>query len=278
MALSTDEYSTMIKQEVQATPELEPLANNTKKRAKWKLFADVIAFIGSFIDSRFDAHEAKIEAKLATMRPHKPSWLEAKIRNFQYGGTLLPESDIYDNTGLTEEQVEGMKICKYVAAEELTRVTRVKVATEVDGVLTKLNTAQMNALIAYVKVFKDIGVRMSIESNDPDALKLSVDIYYNPLILNAQGERIDSTNRKPVKDAINKYLANMGFNGLFIPTKLVDVLQEVEGVEIPDIIIAQAKYGNFPFSDVGAKYRADAGYMRIYDDRDLTINYIPYDV
>jgi hypothetical protein len=46
-------------------------------------------------------------------------------------------------------------------------------------------------------------------------------------------------------------------------------------VVIPHIGLAQARYGEIPYTPFDVKYSPDAGYLRILNDADLQISYTP---
>ena len=68
----------------------------------------------------------------------------------------------------------------------------------------------------------------------PDPLRVQLQIYYNPLILDSTGTRLDGGG-KPVEDAIKKYLNNLEYGGVFYSSALVDVIQATEGVK--DVVL-----------------------------------------
>jgi len=273
MARETTEIHQGIIGEIENTPELAPLANNKKKTARWRLFGFIVAKSQSITEKSFDLHTQEVEDIISNMKPHNPLWYANKVKAFQYGKSLVYEADYYDNSGMTEEEIEAQKIVKHVAVEELEEWMRIKVVKEVNGERVKLEDHEMDALKEYMKRVKDGGVRLRIDSLDADSLKLEIDIYYNPLVLDANGRRIDGTNDAPCNDALELYLDSLKFNGLFVPTFLIDGLQKVEGVDIPVIKVAQAKYGELPFTDIGVKYKPDAGYLKFYDVGDLKFNF-----
>ena len=111
-------------------------------------------------------------------------------------------------------------------------------------------------------------------SDAPEQLKLRIDIYYNPLVLNAQGARIDGTKETPVSDAVRNYLNTIEFDGSVVLAYLTDALQNVPGVIIPHVAYAAYRYGSLEWMQFSVLRQPQSGYMRIKDE-DLTINYIP---
>lgn len=243
------------------------------KTAIWRLFTYVFAFCVNALEVIQDNVVIEIQNIIAKMKPHTQRWYAEKCKAFQYGYDLPADSDLYDNTGLTDSVIDASKIIKYVAVIDQARGLRIKVATGTDEI-TPLSTPQKNAFIEYVRRIKDAGVKIIVDSLPADLLKLSLQIYYDPLILKSDGSRFDGTNETPVQNAIKEYLKALPFNGVFVLAYLIDALQKVEGVEIPHIVTAQAKYGSLPYSLITVKYLPDAGYLKFESDADLEVEFI----
>lgn len=239
-----------------------------------RFFIFAIAFCAWTLDSLFDLLKLDINEIISSMKPHSLRWYAQKAKAFQYGYNLVLESDYYDNTGIDETLVANSKIISNAAVVEQQRGLRIKVATDNGTDLQPLNFAQLTAFKAYMKQVKDAGVKLDITTAVADDLSLSLRIVYNPLVLNAAGQRIDGTSQTPVQDAIRLYLKNLPFNGVFSLQKLVDVLQLVDGVSDLNVDSATARYGALPFSSINISYLPDAGYLRIAN-ADLQIQFIP---
>jgi hypothetical protein len=274
MARTIDEIQVSMITEVQSDPVLAPVATSTSKTALWRLWTRIVATCAWTVEVLFDTLKAEVNELLDVLKPHSLRWYATKARAFQYGYTLPIDSDKYDNTGLTETQISNSLIVKYAAVTELTKGLRMKVA-KLGTDLEPLAAGELTAFRAYMARVKDAGVSLQIDSLVADKLKLELDVYYDPLILNSIGQRIDGSDLEPVKNAITKYLQNLPFNGVFVLTYLVDELQKVDGVTIPKVKVAQAKYGLFPFTSINELYQPDSGYLRFEVPGDLVLNYIP---
>ncbi len=238
---------------------------------------DVFAFCAWVLQKMFDQHRVDVDAALLAMKAHTLRWYVWKALLFQFGGNLLPDDDVYDNTGLTAAQVAAQKVVKYAAAIEVPKGLRLKVAGEANGDLVPLTAAQLSALNTYVQRIKDAGVKVYCESNAADSLKLDMTVYYDPLILDVAGARLDGTDATPVQNAVRDFLqTGMPFSGLFVREKLVDALQAVDGVVIPDVNAIAARYGALAWAAVDAQYLPDAGWLRIAP-ADLTLQFLPHE-
>lgn len=222
------------------------------------------------LETLFDKHKAEMTALIDATKPHRLKWYVDKTLTFQYGRALVTDSDVYDNAEVTSEQIGIERVVKYAAAVEQAGVVVVKVATEADGVRGPLNVDQEEALTAYLKEIKDAGVKLALVNEAANAFTATLDIYYDPMILNAQLSSL-AEGGNPVREAVEDFIANLPFNGEYRNAALVDRLQQVSGVVIPELH-ASAIDG----IAIQAKATPQAGYMKVYNEADLVLNAIAY--
>jgi hypothetical protein len=246
------------------------------KVAIWRLKLYVVAVCHWTIENLRDIFKADVNNTIATLKPHTPKWYAQKALAFQFGYDLPADSDVYDNTGIDDATIAASKCIAYVAVIEQDKFLRIKVAALNGGDLAQVPGDKLTAFIAYMQKIKDAGVKLLITSGSPDGLKQTADIYYNPLVLNENGNRLDGTSNTPVQDAWKKYLKNLPFNGVYALQSLQDQLQLVEGVNLINIKSALSKYGALPYTGFAVFYVPDAGYLRFLDDADLALTFIPY--
>ncbi len=262
-------------------PELAAI-NTPSAAAIWRHFLYLVAVAIHVMDGLFDEHTTDNLTTLAAMKPHRVEWYEQKALSFQHGFPLVPNQDYFDNTGYTEEEIEASKVVKFSRANRVfdednnLKGIRIKLATLDGGELAKVPDAQVEAFKIFIGRVGDAGVNVFASSGDPDSLKATIQIYYDPLVLAADGKRIDGTNDRPVQDAIDAFLKTEDFDREFITASFVDAMQEVPGVVIPHIVSIQATYGALPYTDIPVKYQPDSGYLRFINPADLTLNFIPH--
>lgn len=264
-------------QKVAADVTLAPLLTSTSKAAVYRLILYISAVCDWTLENLHDLFRKEVAETIAAMKPHSLRWYAEKAKAFQYGYNLAGETDGYDNTGLSDTDIENSQIVAYAAVIEQQSANirlRIKLATDNGNDLEPLTAPQLTAFTAYMQRIKDAGVKLSITSTVADSLKLSVRVRYNALVLNAAGARIDGVNATPVQLAIKAFLKNLPFNGVFSVAKLEDAVQAVEGVEDLAIDLVQVQYGLLPFASVDIDYTPDSGYLRIADS-DLFIQFIP---
>lgn len=278
MARTITEIQADMISRVNATPELAEL-NSTSKTALWRLWTYVVSVCIWALENLFDQHKSEVTSLINEKAPHSLRWYANKARDFQYGSELVAEEDFYDNSKLTEEELAAQQIIAYSAVVEQTKGLRLKVARSVNGDLDALTEQQLASFGEYMNRIKDAGVNpLLVESQPADSLKLTLDVYYNPLVLGGDGSRLDGTDADPVGKKVRDYLKNLPFNGTVVLAYLVDALQQVDGVVIPHVVEATTRYGNLPYTAINVKYTPDAGYLRILEDTDLHITYIPQSV
>lgn len=245
-----------------------------------------VAFAMFVLYSFFEIFKTEINQAIIDYTHPTLHWSSEKIKTFQFGDDVVPETDYYDNTGLTDEEIAQRRVIKYAKAVEQNFSNgrfgvRIKVAGEdAAGERIQLPIDQLTAARSFWNLphVKPAGVYTEITSDDADRLKLSVRAYYNPRILNSLGQRLDGTNNTPLQNAIDAFLKNLPFNGRFNLTRLQDAMQAVEGISDPRILDAQTRYAALPWTGVVDESIPDSGYLKIYDTTDLIIEWLPKDV
>ncbi|ACU57793.1 hypothetical protein [Chitinophaga pinensis] len=275
MARTITEIQNDMISRITATAGLTDL-NSSSKTAVWRMWTYIVAVTVWALENLFDLHKNEVNTLINEKAPHSLRWYANKAKDFQYGSELVDGEDYYNNTNLSEEEITKRKIIAFSAVVEQAKGLRLKVARIVSDDLDALSAIQLASFEAYMNRIKDAGVNpLIIESLPADNLKLSLNIYYNPLVLDNTGARLDGTDPNPVGKKIKDYLKNLPFNGVMVLAYLVDALQQVDGVVIPHIVQAQARYGALPYTAFDVKYSPDAGYLRILNEADLQISYTP---
>jgi hypothetical protein len=233
-----------------------------------------VAYAVWLLEKLFDTHKTEISDTIDSLKPHSLRWYANAARRFQYGHDLPEDSDRYDNTGLSDQQVESSKIVSYAAALEVGTGIRLRVARDAGDDLAPLTAGELVSFTGYMERIKDAGVRLSIASSEADTLRLQLKIFYNPLVLEVYDgklNRIDGAAADVVSATVKNYLKNLPFNGTLALAYLVDALQSVEGIVIPHVVKATGQYAAV-ITEIETVYAPDAGYVRLSDDG-LIISY-----
>jgi hypothetical protein len=217
--------------------------NEFSKVSIENILFDVIAFSIYTLEKLFDTHKTELSTALAEQKVGTLSWYRSKALAFQYGFNLKVDSDLFDNSSATNEQIENSKIVKYSAVVESSNDRRViiKIATENAGFLTPITGEQNDAFQSYIEEIRFAGVKTTVINYYPDKLLLVLKIYRDPLLIDASGNSI-LNGGKPVEEAIKQYMKELPFNGELVLAHLIDKLQQVEGVIVPHILSAQSAW------------------------------------
>lgn len=233
-----------------------------------------IAYVIYIVKQLFKLHKVEVDDMLTQRTPHGLRWWRNLSLAYRHGHALNPGTD--ENPDKYPEEAindESAAIITYSAITKGVGELVVKIAKGGDT-LEKLSPTEYSGFHQYMETTGDAGVDLNIISEDADSLKLVIDTYYDAMVLDAEGKRLDGSNDTPVLEAITAYLQNLTFDGYFTLTDLTDALQKVEGLESPRVVGAQTKWGLYDWVDVTNKYRAHAGWLKIYDiENDLSITF-----
>ncbi|MBP1630876.1 MAG: hypothetical protein H6Q15_1769 [Bacteroidetes bacterium] len=211
--------------------------------------------------------KSDITTTIENMKPHRVLWYISKIKAFQLGDILPADNDVYSTIDETKQ------IVKYCSINEQRGYLAIKVAGETNNLPTALQPLEVNALISYINKIKDAGVHYNVISRVADRYRATLRIYYDGLILNSDGSRVDGTNLTPVQESVENYIKSMPFDARYTNMALVDALQNIEGVKVADVVLAEAQYGANPWMPIMSIYTPDAGYMALDS---LSVDYIAY--
>lgn len=274
MAQSIEEIQLEIFNRIASDEKLASL-NSTSKVAIYRLFVFVVSYSILLLQILFDTHKKEVSDIIEAKMPHRASWYRTKALDFQYGHALIVDSDKYDNIGFTAEEIENSKIIKYSAVTQNGGQLLIKIASESGGVLQPITDPQKASFDAYVQEIADCGVKYVVINKLPDLLLLNLQIFRDPLVLNENGLSILNGNY-PVEEAILEYMKELPFNGELVLAHLVDKLQKVEGVKIPNIVNAESQInilGTEEYLDpqpITVKTVPDSGYFKIPDFENVT--------
>jgi hypothetical protein len=273
-ALTTDE--------LQQTP---PTSNS--RVAQWRKLLHAVATCIYFLEVLMDEFYKRVEERIASQRVSKISWYQEQALRFQFGATT-DANGYYDNSNRTTAEVEAMRVFKFAAITRTIQqgqiIMRCKVAGLNNGVLVAVTPQQLAAGQAFITENTPAGTNTIVTTGPGDLLKLELDIYFNPQVLDTDGKRLDGTNDTPVIDATEQFLKDITFNDSYVRAYHTDALQTVEGVRIPVVRFAASRYGIHQYNSTGIANAgvidqlrvADSGYF-IIDEAELVINYIPYE-
>lgn len=179
----------------------------------------IVAVAARTLEWLFDQFKEDVEERIAAALPGTVSWYWNKVMEFQYGYDLN-ENAQYD------EVDEDARIIKHCAVIEVDNGIIVKVNKED---YETLSTSEISALSSYVDTVKFAGTTASVFSYEPDILDIELNIWRDPMVLDANMFSIQSGENE-IRMAIEGYLNSIKYGGMFNKTKLIDAVQQVEGV------------------------------------------------
>ena len=238
---------------------------------------DILSYSIYLLEQLFNQHKKEVDLQLYNQKSGRLPWYRYMALKFQYGFDLIVDSDEFNNTGFTADQIAASKIIKYSAVNEgdVQGVIVVKIAGETDGVLAPISAEAKTGFEYYFNEIKYAGSRINVINFLPDRLFLNIQIYRDPLVLDANGNSIINGGN-PVEAAINEFMKELPFNGELVLLKLVDKLQLVEGVKIPHLMAASSSWVDVATNDYGqptvfnVKRVPESGYFQIANFDNIT--------
>lgn len=261
---------------------------STSKVSVFRLIVYVVATVAWSLHKLWAIFSQDIDERIAVSRPFSRGWYTQTALNYQHGQEL-PETGVYDNTGLTIPEIEAKKIIAKAAVVEGTinghGILRVKVAKDNGGVLAPLSAPELIGFTEYMNLMGAAGISIATSSAPADRLKLHYKLYYDATILNNLGQRLDGTDDEPVKKALKAYLKDKNsrdFNGELSLDQLNDVLENVPGITDVFVQSASSSYSSFSYTDTNAQgnigpftefRQPQSGYFAL-DELNSIFNYI----
>lgn len=251
--------------------------NSTSSTALYRLFTYVVAVAINLLEQLTDQHKKEIDKAISEQKSGTPNWYKNKSLSFQYGFDLLTDSDFFDNSSATQEEIEASKIVKYCSVKESIDSNRliVKIASELNNVLEPLTEQEMESFSAYIEEIKYAGVKINVVNNPADKLILDMIIFRDPLVINDTGYSILNGN-KPVEERISLYMKELPFNGELVLNDLIGQLRAVPGVV--NVHINSASSSSFgiddytEFTNFTIKRIPEAGYYKLENFNNIVYN------
>ena len=267
MARTTEEiFADMVAEKGRRT-ELDGL-DSPSAAAVWRLMLYVVAYAIGVLERLWEAYRAEVEERVGEIMPHRPRWYVGKVMEFMSGTPLIPDTDTFDTSGMTDGEIAAARVVKHAAATESAdaSVLVIKVAGEKDGARAPLDPDIETQLRAYIQEIKDAGVAFILVNQEGDRYSCNVDIYYDPMMF-------EDDVRQACTAAITSYIENLPFNGEYTNMALIDALQGVEGVKIAELKSASAVTAGGGSAAIDARAVPAAGY---YKAESVNVNMIAY--
>lgn len=186
------------------------------------------------LEEIYDAFKADVDDKVASAVVASIPWYHKIALEFQYGDSLV--FDEKTQQFVYPEIDESKRVVKFSACRDLGGCVYV-LAAEADsqGRPKALSSAVLTAFESYMIQRKPAGVVLQVGSYDPDLVRVSMRVQYDPQVLTSNGHLAADPSVKPVEDAINAYLSDIVYGGVLNKTKLIDAVQSAPGVK--DVVL-----------------------------------------
>ena len=190
------------------------------------------------IEQMFDQFRADVDERIDANIVPTVRWYHSSALAFQYGDSLVYDPEKFRFRYSTYDETKRM--VKYAAVKDRGGSIQILVSGDKNNLPEPLSDDVLTAFKSYMNSIKIAGVILSIQSIPADDIRINAIIEVDPMTINASGIRL-SDGSKPVVIAINKYLNSIEYGGNFNKTKLVDAIQNVEGVIDVEITECKAK-------------------------------------
>ena len=218
------------------------------------------------LEQLFIRHQAEVQALIDQNIFGSAEWFVQQIKAFQYGDDLVRNTQ---TGGLTYATISPDKqIITHAAitvAKGDIQVATLKVAKTLNGEPNPLSPNELTAVRGYIDRIQPPGSTLVVNSLPADIVRLSLDIYYNPLYDTA-------LLKTQINEVVMAYFNELPFNAEILRSKIADIiLAGVSGVN--DVVIRQfeARAVGGVFNPVERRYIPESGYVKFTPEQPLEV-------
>ncbi len=202
---------------------------NTSKMSILDAFTWVTSTCIWAFENIIDVFKVDLAKELQYRINGTPSYFANALLKYQ-SGDILTMND--EGTMFSYANIDPSKriITKVAYNEEVEegfhdKSMRFKIATTLpDGSLAQIDNAEMIGIRSYLNQLLFAGQQAKVVSRIGDVLVPRIIVYYD-------GDIAPDELYKDIEDAIQTYLANIDFNGVFYVQKVIDAIQGVKHVK-----------------------------------------------
>lgn len=204
----------------------------SKVSIEWVLI-DIFASAAWLLEELWSLFATETEKRIDDACVTSLPWYYQKALEFQRGAELEFDNRTYSYRYKSVD--EKAMVIKHVAIREVKEdnVSKLKVYYS-DAQKNALDNATREAFERYMKEIGAAGTHYVFVSAAPDELRVHLRVYYDALVLDSSGKRLD-TGVKPVEKAVESYLNNLEYGGVFYQSKVLDIIKQAEGVK--DVVL-----------------------------------------
>jgi hypothetical protein len=184
------------------------------------------------VEFLFAKHSEEVENREDQMRIGTIAWWRNLCKAFQYGYELTydTETNLYKYADVDEDAL----IIKFAEVREGVGAGVTILVNEADEegnpIAIPIDSPKRNAFSAYLGKLKIAGMPLTWGSYNPDRLRITLNVVYDPLLLNGTGGLLIG-GESTVESAIISYLSTLDYGaGLINKTALLNAIENADGV------------------------------------------------
>ena len=217
----------------------------------------IVAACSHVLEVLFDQIKADVDEKISRAVVASVPWYYKIAKEFQYGDALVFNEATQQYSYPKEN--EKKRLVKYVAVRDRGSSVEILASGETGGQPTVLSDDVLTAFKQYLNRVKIAGVILSVRSMPADKISVSATIRVDPLVIDKTGARI-ADGSYVIEEAVNAYVRKIIYGGTFNKTKLVDAIQNVEGVQDVELHICKYSTDGTTYKEIsGNNYTAVGG-------------------
>lgn len=230
--------------------------------AAWKSLRDLCVSIAMFFESILELLQGDVDDTLSLKQFGTIYWYVAVAKEFQEGDDLVVTNGIvgYDPVDATH-----CIVTQASAKEGDDGVVALKVAKTVGASLAALSSGELDDFKAYMKARKSPGVKLNINSNDPDSVKYVIQALYDPLYDNNNVE-------DGLYAALDAFRDSFRFDATLYVSEVVAALSAVAGVVSVDVQLWVWDTLTLSYVPVSVSTELAAGYFNWSNSSSLGLN------
>lgn len=230
----------------------------------------VVASSMWLMESMMHKHRDEVVELVESLKPHRLRWYSHMARLYMHGHQLIRDTDRYDLSGLSNEQIAEARVVRYAVSTESSTIVYIKVAgADGAGRPAPLSAREFAGFKAYVDEIKDAGVAIEVINQPPDSIRLNLELFVSASFLGNH-----AVANQTVSSVIQGVLNSFPFDGILRLSDIVRALEALSDVEVAVIRAAEVKtYHALEWTNVDGYCRPYAGYWSLDG---LGVNYRLY--
>ncbi|MDY0324196.1 MAG: hypothetical protein RBR24_09335 [Candidatus Carbobacillus sp.] len=184
------------------------------------------------VEFLFAKHSTEVEQREDQMRIGTIGWWRNLCKAFQYGYELTydSETNLYKYADVDEDSL----IIKFAEVREGVGAGVTILVNEADEegnpIAIPIDSPKRLAFAAYLSKVKIAGMPLTWGSYNPDQLRITLNVVYDPLVLNGTGGLLVG-GVSTVESSLQAYLTNLEFgSGVLNKTALLNSIESAAGV------------------------------------------------